>query len=144
MPEAGVKTTAVRVELLSCPGGYVELRQLSYDELLERTDGAMQVTQQMGIKDAQAQIRFANRWSNMFTFPRCIVDHNLTFDGAPIDFSKPAVAFKQLDPKVGREIEKAIDDLNQEDQAESDFTIVPSSSSLDTPNEPNGNSDETS
>lgn len=129
MPEAGLKTKAERYDLKTCEGGFVTLRQLSYDEMLERRDGAMNVTQQMGIKNASATIRFANKWSNYFSFPRCIVEHNLTFDGVAIDFSKPKVALAQLDPKIGAEIEKYIDDLNQEEEELEDFTTaVPSSS----------------
>lgn len=136
MPEAGVKTAPVHIDLKSCEGGYVELRQLSFDELLERRDNAMNVTQKMGTKDADATIRFANKWSNYFTFPRCITEHNLTFDGQPIDFSKPQRAFALLDPKIGAEIEAEIDKLNQEEDQLDDFTTAPSSFSQDDRNEP--------
>lgn len=142
MAEAGRKTTSIKHDLKTCEGGWVELRQLSYDEMLERTDGAMHVTQRMGIKNEAATVRFANRWTNLFTFPRCIVDHNLTFDGKPIDFSKPAVAFEQLDPKIGREIEQLIDELNQEDQAEEDFTTLPSSASSEESSSPSSTTGE--
>lgn len=142
MAEAGRKTTSIKYDLKTCEGGWVELRQLSYDEMLERTDGAMHVTQRMGIKNEAATVRFANRWTNLFTFPRCIVDHNLTFDGKPIDFSKPAVAFEQLDPKIGREIEQLIDELNQEDQAEEDFTTLPSSASSEESSSPSSTTGE--
>lgn len=144
MPEAGVKTAAEKYDLKSCEGGYVTLRQLSYDEMLERRDGAMNVTQQMGIKNAAATIRFANKWSNYFSFPRCIVEHNLTFDGSPIDFSKPQKALAQLDPKIGAEIEKLIDDLNQEEEELEDFTTAAPSSSTDEPTLPSNSTEETS
>lgn len=145
MPEAGVNTTAVHVDLKTCPpDGYVEIRQLSYDEMLERRDNAVNVTQKMGIKDADANIRFANKWSNYFTFARCITDHNLTFDGKPIDFSRPQTALAQLDPKIGAEIEKAIDNLNQEQEELEAFTIAPPSFSKDGEDEPKNSSDEVS
>lgn len=138
MPEAGVKTAAERFELETCEGGFVTLRQLSFDEMLDRRDGAMNVTQQMGIKNAAATIRFANKWSNYFTFPRCIVEHNLTFDGNAIDFSKPKIALAQLDPKIGTEIEKLIDDMNQEEEELEDFTTAaPSASTEDSTELPN-------
>jgi hypothetical protein len=144
MPEAGIKTSPLHIDLETCEGGYVELRQLSYDELLERRDGAMKVTQQMGIKDAAATISFANRWSALYTFPRCIVEHNLTFDGQPIDFSKPQQAFAQLDPKIGAEIERHIDKLNEEDQSLEDFTTALLSSSTNESDLPSKSTDEPS
>jgi hypothetical protein len=136
MPEAGVKTSAEKFDLKTCEGGFVELKQLSYDEMLERRDGAMNVTQQMGIKDAAATIRFANKWSCYFMFPRCIVDHNLTFDDKPIDFSKPKQALALLDPKIGAEIEALIDSMNQEEDNLENFTTVPPSSLTDESVEP--------
>jgi hypothetical protein len=144
MPEAGVKTEPIRYELKTCEGGYIELRQLSYDEMLERRDGAMKVTQQMGIKDAAATIQFANKWSNHFSFARCITDHNLTFDGKPIDFSKPGIAFSQLDPKIGAEIEGYIDKLNQEEENLEDFTTALLSSSGSETDKPNSSTGENS
>jgi hypothetical protein len=77
----------------------------------------------------------------VYWFPRCIVDHNLTFDGSPIDFSKPAKALSLLDPKIGAEIEKYIDDLNQEEEELEDFTTVPPSSSTDGSTELSSDSD---
>lgn len=131
MPEVGVKTEVEHFELKSVEGGFVDLRQLSYDEMLERQDGAMRVTQRMGVKNEAATIAFANKWSNHFTFKRCIVEHNLTIDGVAIDFSKPEKAFAKLDPKVGAEIEQYIDSLNQEEDNLVDFTTPPSLSSVE-------------
>lgn len=136
MPVATRKQETVRHDLKSCEGGYIELRQLSYDELLERRDGATQVLMGRGVKnDANPQmaIKIANKWSNEFTFKRCIVSHNLEVDeqGTPYDFSKPTEAFKMLDPKVGAEIEALIDELNQEADENEDFTRPSNSSSQD-------------
>lgn len=136
MPEAGVKTTAEHFDLKTCEGGYVELRQLSYDELLERRDNAMQILSKMGLKTPETQIKIANQTTAKFSFSRCIVDHNLTFDGKPIDFSKPEVALRQLDPKIGKEIENLIDDMNEEEEDEETFTIPVSSSSSGEQNKP--------
>jgi hypothetical protein len=144
MPEAGVKTAVERHELRTCEGGWIELRQLSYNEMLERRDGAMIVTQQMGVRDIPATVRFANQWSNEFSFKHCIVDHNLEFDGKKIDFQNPKIAMAQLDPKIGFEIELIIDNLNQEADRTEDFTTAPFLSSTDGVNEQQNSTEETS
>lgn len=127
MPIATRKTEIVHHDLKTCEGGFIELRQLSYDEMLERRDGATQILMERGVKNdpnAQMAIKIANKWSNHYTFPRCIVNHNLDDEnGNKLDFSRPDAVFKTLDPKVGAEIERLIDDLNQEADDE-DFTPV--------------------
>lgn len=133
MPVATRKIETVKHDLKSLPEAWVELRQLSYDEMLERRDGATQILMERGIKNADSQqmnVKVLNRWSNQYSFPRCIVDHNLTDDqGKQLDFSKPERVFPMLDPKVGAEIEALIDKLNQEDDIEEGFTPAPDSSS---------------
>lgn len=138
MPVATRSMETVRRELKSCPpDGYVVLRQLSYDEMLERRDGATKVLMERGQgrnADAKMAVQIANKWSNYFSFPRCIVEHNLTDDnGVLLDFSAKGIemTFKSLDPKVGSEIEKHVDELNQEEEEPEDFTKQPSSSSPD-------------
>lgn len=134
MPRATVSTENIRKDLKTCPpDGYVILRQLSYDEILERRDGGSKyVMEQLGGRNAGADnkvaVQMANRWANHFTFPRCIIEHNLTDDNDnPIDFSKPSEAFKKLNPKVGMEIETLIDQMNQEVEPGEDFTPLPDS-----------------
>ncbi len=138
MPIATRKQETIRHELKTLPEAFVVLRQLSYDEMLERRDGATQVLMERSQGgrsrvDAQMSIKIANRWSNEFSFPRCIVDHNLTDEkGVPLDFSRPKEVFRFLDPKVGSEIENLIDELNQEQEDTEDFIRSLDSSS---PNE---------
>lgn len=139
MPVATRQTETTRRELTSCPGGFIVLRQLSYDEMLERRDGGIKILMEQSPGrnvDSKTSMQIANRWSNQFTFPRCIVDHNLTdVNGVGLDFSKPDLTFKHLDPKVGAEIERYIDELNQEEESE-DFTNAASSSSPDVNGQP--------
>jgi hypothetical protein len=128
MPVATRMAETVRRELKSCPpDGFVVLRQLSYDEMLERRDGASQILMNQGVRTdggAQMAVKILNKWSNAYTFPRCISDHNLTdSNDVPLDFSKPDLVFKHLDPKVGAEIESYIDELNQEAEGSEDFTL---------------------
>src|SRR5215471_11084816 len=104
MPVATRKAATIKHDLHSCEGGWVELRQLSYDEMLERRDGGIKVVmeQSQGRNvDPKTSMQIANKWSNYFSFPRCIVDHNLTDEnGVPLDFGKPEQVFRFLDPRV--------------------------------------------
>jgi hypothetical protein len=147
MPVATRKQETIRHDLKSCEGGFVVLRQLSYDEMLERRDGATQILMERGVAktDAAPQmaIKIANKWSNQFSFPRCIIEHNLDDEkGNRLDFSKPAEVFKTLDPKVGAEIEALIDELNQEAEEKEDFTPVSDSSSQNGQSSPQNDSEQ--
>lgn len=140
MPVATRKLETERKELKSLEGGYVELRQLSYDEMLERRDGATKMLMERGANNADSRmaVQIANKWSNYYTFPKCIVDHNLTDEnGVPLDFKKPDAVFKVLDPRVGAEIESYIDAMNQEEEPPADFTPPQNGSSLEEKIEPN-------
>lgn len=147
MPVGTRKIETVRRELKSAPpDGFVVLRQLSYDEMLERRDGGIKILmeQQPGRNvDAKTSMQIANRWSNQFTFPRCIVEHNITDENnVPLNFSSANIemVFKMLDPKIGSEIERYIDELNQEDESE-DFTPAQHSSLPDGNEKPNNSSE---
>lgn len=123
MPVATRKKEVVRKELTSCPDGFVVLRQMSYDELLERRDGATRMLMERGTDVQHMAVQIANKWSNHFSFARCIMDHNLTDeDGTLLNFKKPEEAFAKLDPRVGSEIERYIDEMNNEEEPGPDFT----------------------
>jgi len=137
MPKATYTNEAVRKELRTCEGGYVELRQLSFDEMLERRDKAMQMSieQKPGNKSKQetSKVIFesAMQWTRFFEFSHCIVDHNLEDDqGGKLNFGN-VMTLKVLDPKIGQEIERYIEEMNQEDDEEEleNFTNLLSSSS---------------
>jgi hypothetical protein len=70
-----------------------------------------------------------------FEFRNCITDHNLEDEnGNALDFTRPMQAWR-LDPKIGQEIGKYIDDLNQfDDEEDLDPLVMPhfSSSSEET------------
>jgi len=134
MPVATRKQDTTRKELKSLEGGFVVLRQLSYDEMLERRDGATKMLMERGASgrdaDSKMAVQIANKWSNEYTFPRCIVDHNLTDENeVQLDFRKPEFVFKMLDPRIGAEIERYIDEMNNEDESAQDFTHAPNGSS---------------
>jgi len=142
MPVATRKQETVRKDLKSLEGAFVELRQLSYDEMLERRDGATKMLMERGdTAQGQMAVQIANKWSNHYTFPRCIVDHNLTDENnVTLDFRRPELVFKHLDPRVGQEIERYIDEMNNEEEASPDFTPVQNGSPQEETTQPNENS----
>lgn len=145
MPVGTRKAETVRHDLKSLEGAFVELRQLSYDEMLERRDGATQILMERGIKNTDSQqmnVKVLNRWSNQYSFPRCISDHNITDEnGVQLDFSKPELVFRILDPRLGAEIESLIDKMNQEEEDAETFTPALDSSSQDGASKPPNDSE---
>lgn len=150
MPRATVKTDVEHKELKSCEGGWVDLRQLPFHDMLIRRDKSTNLSMEMSngkAKDDEARrmgIEMANLWTAQFEFANCIVDHNLEDDeGNKLDFSEKAVSktLRILDPKIGSEIERYIDELNQEEDDLEDFTKRPSSFSENGQTLPNEGSD---
>lgn len=146
MPKATVSQETERHDLQTCPGGYVELRQLSYYEMMHRRDIAAKLYTEQKVqrrgqpRDRQgrksepetmrAQLEVLNVAIMEYEFAKSIVNHNLEDDdGHLLDFTNP-LAFHRLDPKIGQEIGRYIDDLNQEEEEDLDpFKPAPSSSS---------------
>jgi hypothetical protein len=76
-------------------------------------------------------LKTLNEWAVQFDFQYCIGDHNLLdAAGNKLDFNNP-MTFKLLDPKVGSEIEKILNGLNEDEDEESleDFINRSTSSS---------------
>lgn len=140
MPRATVQEDVVRHELKSCPGGYIELKQLPYFDMIRRRDNATRMSMDAASTskgkqdDRKLYIETFSEWATRFDFENCIVDHNLEdAHGRKLDFSNP-LSLKVLDPRVGTEIENLIADLNQfedDDEALEDFTDAPKPSSVD-------------
>ncbi len=141
MPKATVNQDTIRHDLNTCPGGFVDLRTLSFHEMQMRQDLAarMYQEQQVGGKKkpgnspetVRGYFEIMNVAVTEFEFRNCIVDHNLEDEnGTAIDFTHPMRAWR-LDPKIGAEIARAIDSLNQEDEDDlAPLPIALSSSSL--------------
>ncbi len=127
MPRATVDVTNTqRFELETLPktdddeAGFVELRKLSYGQVLERRD--------MGAKIAIEGLTDSNRQEDLkvttdmiqksvieFEFKHAIVDHNLDDEhGMRLNFNNPSSVWA-LDPQIGQEIGTLIDDMNQWD-----------------------------
>jgi hypothetical protein len=136
MPKATVSQELHHHDLRTLEGGFVKLKQLSFDQMLERRDKAMRMTMeaQTGARQpsSKMEIESAMQWTRFFEFSNCIVEHNLEDDnGAPLNFGNP-MTLRILDPKVGSEIERYIEELNQEDEESlEDFTKRLSLSSKD-------------
>ena len=146
MPKATVDPEVHHYDLQTCPGGYVELRALSFHEMESRKDIAGRMYQEEKVNRVRgrkvpqneeeilrAYFEAMNVKVTEFEFRNCIVEHNLFVDDAEtqkIDFSKPMHTWK-LNPKIGEEISKYIAKLTQID--EDDIGPLPmqlSSSSL--------------
>lgn len=136
MPVGTVTKEPIRRELKTLPpDGFVTLRQLPYWDVLERRDqGSRAVMEQVQRKPGQSKedtqkmvIETLQTWERWYTFKNCIVDHNITDEkGVPLDFNRE-MTLRMLNPKVGVEIEKYIDEINADD--EDDEELFPSAAS---------------
>lgn len=124
------------------PDGFVMLRPLPYGHKLTRRDKATKM-QMRATQDGRGrpsnkdegiiELETLNEWATAFDFSYCIGEHNLTSNGEPLQFNDPkqvTMILKTLNPKVGSEIEKYINELNEdEDESDSeDFTGLATSS----------------
>lgn len=144
MPEVGYSREPEHHDLKSVEGGYVKLRRLPYSEILKRremgTRLSMEQTSRRGRRqekeqDQKLSIELMQTITREYEFANCIVDHNLTVDGVPVDFTQPKLAFQNVNPKVLEEIELLLSDLNDEADEEElqDFTKRSSQSSSNEP-----------
>jgi len=128
MPRATLDTGATeRFDLQSLPamneedGGWVELRKMSYGQVLERRDMAAKMAVDLGrrgstqTEDLKITTELIQKRVTEFEFKICIVDHNLEDEnGGKLNFRDPTNIWR-LDPKIGQEVGELIDDLNQWD-----------------------------
>lgn len=117
MPRAVVDVTANRYQLKTCPpDGYVELRRMSYDKWLHRTDISMQMQLQMQSKSkggTSGSMQLQNQAVTYYEFKSCIVGHNLEdANGNLLDFNQKRT-LDMLDPRVGNEIGRLIEELHE-------------------------------
>jgi hypothetical protein len=124
MPRATVNIQeAERVELKTLPEGFVTIRRLSYGQKLERRAMSSQASAEMqggNRRNMKLVLDMINERAMLFDFTHCIIDHNLEDEnGNRLDLSNPNHV-RLLDPRVGEEIERALDRLNnfEEDDEE--------------------------
>jgi hypothetical protein len=103
-----------RLELKSCPGGYVVLRRMTYGQNQKRQAMAMEMSAQMqGKQGMNVDIDMNQEKVTAFEFASCIVEHNLEDDNEQaLDF-KIAAHVGLLDVRVGQEIGDKIDQMNR-------------------------------
>jgi hypothetical protein len=135
MPKVTIDPTQYeKYELKSAPpDGYVMLRPLPYGMKLSRRSKATKMMMRSDpapnsklAKDQSGvfELETMDEWSTAFDFQYCIGEHNLEGgDGELLNFNKSIdstiMVIKLLDPKVGAEIERAIDALNNDEDEES-------------------------
>ena len=156
-------TVSERYELKTAPAdpndpadenGFVILRALPYGMKLTRRDKATRMMMRSqptpkGKKPGEdvntIELESYNEWAVAFDFANCILDHNLTDQNKrKLDFSRP-MSIKLLNPKVGSEIERLINDLNEdEDEATlDDFPLALNSSLVEEDNTSSENGQDT-
>jgi hypothetical protein len=151
MPDATVSTDTERKDLESLPGGYVEVKPLPYGGVLTRRESAMKMSMEQtggnraarrrraqdGKDDSgKIDVELLQRWARAYEFKHCIVDHNLeTRDGQKLDFGNP-MTLDVLNPKVGVEIERILDEINGEDTEEELENFIKSATTSSEEQEP--------
>lgn len=141
MPRATVSQDTVRHDLVTLPDGYVELRTLTFHEMNTRQDIATRMYQEQTTgkkkqkrdeETVRGYFEIMNVAVTEYEFRNAIVAHNLEDEnGDLIDFTRPMQAWR-LDPKIGAEIDRLIEEMNQLDEEDDDLaplSIAPFSSS---------------
>lgn len=127
MPKAVVTVNDTETfKLKSLEGGEVTLRRMTYGQKLSRQQNAVKTTveQQKGSRSSKMNLDMLQHAATIFDFRACIVDHNLEDEaGQKLNLTNP-VHIDRLDPRVGEEIAKYIDQMNnfEDDMEESDFS----------------------
>jgi TRAP-type mannitol/chloroaromatic compound transport system substrate-binding protein len=120
MPRATADTTTtVRKDLKTCPGGYVELRRMTYGQMLERRSMAANLKMPMNgnrKQDREAVMKLMDATVTLYEFSHCVVDHNLEDEnGVKLQLNSQR-DIQRLDPKIGSEIDAYISELNNFEQ----------------------------
>lgn len=133
MPRATIDThETFRYDLKTLPsengdlGGYVILRRLTYHQMMQRRDIAAKIgweekrttgkasKNRKNDETIKAMMEVMNVATMEYEFKHSIIEHNLEdSSGNLLNFENPE-SFRNLHPKIGAEIGKYIDDLNQE------------------------------
>lgn len=118
MPKAVVSQDTERLDLKTLPGGFVELRRLSYGEILRRRDMAQSI-RDSSAENGQAGVEGVFHVSVVthYEFTKAIIDHNLEDDdGRKLNFADMKDLSK-LDPRIAGEIEDKIAAMNEPPKA---------------------------
>jgi len=111
-----------RFDLTTAKGGYVCIRPLTYEEVLERRDKAGRVImeqEQRGKKSSnEMKIDLMQQATREYEFGHQIVEHNLELaNGQLVNFAARNI-LARLNARVCTEIEMLIDEVNKEPDLE--------------------------
>jgi hypothetical protein len=125
VPRATVSVQTSKEDLKSCPGGYVELRRLSFGEKMERQSMLSKMklrpqeepTNRAGRRNRKSagmegEVEMLQAEATLFSFSRCIISHNLEDAEGNLLNLKSQRDIEKLDPKIGEEIDTLIDNMN--------------------------------
>jgi hypothetical protein len=119
MPRATVAAEPKRFDLKSCPpDGYVLIREMSYGERMVRNakQGKMKVLKKNA--DHIGEVEMALAELSKWDMSNLVVEHNLQDDdGQLLDLSSDR-DLRKLSSRIGEEIGKYIDELNNFDDEE--------------------------
>lgn len=132
MPKATVDEDFKKFPLKSAPpDGFIELKQMSYGDVLDREGMALKMTTDMNVPQGnRAQRRsgakepdslsftLGNREVTLLEFQRCTGEHNLEDRNGNLLDLKSIQGVTQLAPSIGREIGNLLDELNNPPDAE--------------------------
>ena len=120
MPRATVSLAPQRFELKTLPakgeeeGGWVQMRRMSYGELLQSQDLAYQVQMKADTSDDEPEMGVSITRAAIaeFQLKTCILDHNLEDEGGrKLSFSSREDIVK-LDAPIGQELSDLIDKMH--------------------------------
>lgn len=123
MPIAVVVENSKEFNLISCPGGIIEIRRMTFGESLVRKDMMASIAMEMqnkskGNDSMRLQMDLLQEKTTLWEFSNLIVKHNLTDASEKLlDFRNPA-AVKALEGRIGDEIQKYINELNSFEEVE--------------------------
>jgi hypothetical protein len=109
-----------KIDLETCPGGYVIVRRMNYGEKLLRDGMAAKFLMSGSAKDSsmQGEIDMQTEEVALWEFANLIVEHNLTDANEVALNFKVKAHVKMLDPNVGDEIGRLIDAQNAAQNSE--------------------------
>lgn len=113
MPKATASIETTKFDLESCPGGWVELRRLTYGEMLKRRDMSTKFTGVGDKNKTDVDVSLDQTSVVAYEFRNAIIEHNLEDEeGNKLNFSN-ATDISRMDPRIAGEIEDHINEMNQ-------------------------------
>jgi len=114
VPVATITSDTERFDLKTLPEAYVVVRRMTYGESLKRT-GMMTkflVGGNPTNRDFSGEVEMNQEEVTLWDFANCVVEHNLTDENGKLLNFKNQVDVRRLDIRVGEEIGRYIDEVN--------------------------------